>query len=194
MPEVRQNAHRENLKGKASPIAGEAFLWPLTPRRVGLRPSGKNRTAGRGHLRLLTIDKRGKVKYHRAYLLLNRGSSGMKYVKQFGVILLISLVGELLNYLLPLPVPASIYGLILMLLGLRLRVVQLADVTDTAHFLIEIMPLMFIPAAVGLMASWDAIRAKLTAYLVIAAVTTFAVMIVSGRVTQFLLRRGKKEA
>ena len=52
----------------------------------------------------------------------------MKYVKQFGVILLISLVGELLNYLLPLPVPASIYGLVLMLLGLRLGVIRLTDV------------------------------------------------------------------
>ena len=40
----------------------------------------------------------------------------MKYVKQFGIILLISFAGEALNYLLPLPVPASIYGLVLMFL------------------------------------------------------------------------------
>ena len=38
----------------------------------------------------------------------------MKYVKEFGIILIVSLVGELLNYFLPLPVPASIYGLVLM--------------------------------------------------------------------------------
>ena len=117
----------------------------------------------------------------------------MKYVKQFGIILLISFVGELLNYLLPLPVPASIYGLILMFLCLQFRVFRLEDVTETAHFLIEIMPLMFIPAATGLMASWGAIRANLAAYLIIAVVTTVLVMAVSGRVTQFFLRRGKKE-
>ena len=46
----------------------------------------------------------------------------MKYVKQFGIILLISFAGEALNYLLPLPVPASIYGLVLMFLCLQLRV------------------------------------------------------------------------
>lgn len=71
----------------------------------------------------------------------------MKYVKQFGIILLISFAGESLNYLLPLPVPASIYGLVLMFLCLQLRVFRLEDVRDTALFLIEIMPLMFIPAA-----------------------------------------------
>ena len=111
----------------------------------------------------------------------------MKYVKQFGIILLISFAGEALNYLLPLPVPASIYGLVLMFLCLQLRVFRLEDVRDTALFLIEIMPLMFIPAATGLMTSWGIIRTKL-----FAVITTVLVMVVSGRVTQFFLRRGKE--
>ena len=115
----------------------------------------------------------------------------MKYVKQFGIILIVSLVGELLNYFLPLPVPASIYGLVLMFLCLMLGVIKLSDVHDTACFLIEIMPLMFIPAATGLMTSWGIIRAKLFAYLAIAVITTVLVMVVSGRVTQFFLRRGR---
>ena len=116
----------------------------------------------------------------------------MKYVKEFGIILIVSLVGELLNYFLPLPVPASIYGLVLMFLCLMLGIIKLSDVHDTACFLIEIMPLMFIPAATGLMTSWGIIRAKLFAYLAIAVITTVLVMVVSGRVTQFFLRRGKE--
>ena len=116
----------------------------------------------------------------------------MKYVKQFGIILLISFAGEALNYLLPLPVPASIYGLVLMFLCLQLRVFRLEDVRDTALFLIEIMPLMFIPAAVGLMASWSVIKENLLAYLVIAVVTTVVVMAVSGLVTQGVLKRSGK--
>ena len=115
----------------------------------------------------------------------------MKYVKEFGIILIVSLVGELLNYFLPLPVPASIYGLVLMFLCLMLGIIKLSDVHDTACFLIEIMPLMFIPAATGLMTSWGIIRAKLFAYLAIAVITTVLVMVVSGRVTQFFLRRGR---
>ena len=116
----------------------------------------------------------------------------MKYVKQFAIILLVSLAGELMSFLLPLPVPASIYGLVLMLFSLLTGLIKHAAVHDTACFLIEIMPLMFIPAAVGLMASWSVIRANLLAYLVIAAVTTLAVMAVSGLVTQGVLRRNGK--
>lgn len=117
----------------------------------------------------------------------------MKYVKQFGIILLVSFVGEILNYLLPLPVPASIYGLVLMFLCLRFGLIRLEAVHDTGCFLIEIMPLMFIPPAVGLLTAWDVIRANLIAYVVIAIVTTVVVMAVSGLVTQFLLRQGRKE-
>ena len=116
----------------------------------------------------------------------------MELLWQFLVILLISLMGELLHFLIPLPIPASIYGLVLMFLCLQLRVFRLEDVRDTALFLIEIMPLMFIPAATGLMTSWGIIRAKLFAYLAIAVITTVLVMVVSGRVTQFFLRRGKE--
>ena len=39
----------------------------------------------------------------------------MKYIKQLAIILAVTAVGEILKYLLPLPVPASIYGLVLML-------------------------------------------------------------------------------
>ena len=116
----------------------------------------------------------------------------MKYVKQFGIILLIPFAGEALNYLLPLPVPASIYGLVLMFLCLQLRVFRLEDVRDTALFLIEIMPLMFIPAAVGLLESWDIIRPSWIQYILITVSTTFIVMVAAGLVTQAVIRRTKK--
>ena len=117
----------------------------------------------------------------------------MKFIKQFGIILTISFAGEILNYLIPLPIPASIYGLVIMLPCLRFGLIPVSAVRDTSYFLIEIMPLMFIPAAVGLITSWNAIRRNLPAYAVITVITTFLVMLVSGHVTQFVLRHGKKE-
>ena len=113
----------------------------------------------------------------------------MKFVKQFGIILVISLIGELLNYLIPLPIPASIYGLVLMLGCLQLHVIPLSEVKETSAFLIEIMPLMFIPAAVGLITSFNILKAHLIAYLVITVVSTFLVMVVSSHVTQLVIRK-----
>ena len=117
----------------------------------------------------------------------------MKYVKQFGIILLISFAGEALNYLLPLPVPASIYGLVLMFLCLQLRVFRLEDVRDTALFLIEIMPLMFIPAGVGLIDSWGVLKPLLLPVTVITAASLVLVFGVSGRVAQRVIRHGEKK-
>lgn len=112
----------------------------------------------------------------------------MKYIKQFAIILAVTCVGEILKYFIPLPIPASIYGLVLMLLLLMTHRVRLKSVKETAEFLIEIMPMMFIPAAVGLLVSWKQLQAILIPVLVITVVSTFAVMIVTGKVTDFLTR------
>lgn len=117
----------------------------------------------------------------------------MKYLKQFGIILILSFAGELLNLLIPLPIPASIWGFALMFVCLQTGFLKLDYVKDTAIFLIEIMPLMFIPAAVGLMESWGIIRAKIIPYLVITVLSTFLVMAAAGKITQAVIRRDRKK-
>lgn len=116
----------------------------------------------------------------------------MKFSKQFLWILLISFLGEALRALIPLPIPASVYGLVLMLAALITGVLKVEQVRGAAEFLIEIMPVMFIPAAVGLMTAWDALRPVCVPVLVITAATTVIVMAVTGRVTQAIIRREKK--
>ena len=116
----------------------------------------------------------------------------MKYIKQFILILAISFVGELLKYLLPLPVPASIYGMVLMFLALLTGVIRLEHVRETGKFLIEIMPLMFIPAGVGLMSSWSTLKPLLLPVAVITVVTIITVMVASGHTAQFILKREEK--
>ena len=66
------------------------------------------------------------------------------------MILLFSFIGEFFRMVIPLPVPASVYGLVLLLAALLTGVIKLDQVEGAADFLIEIMPVMFIPAAVGL--------------------------------------------
>lgn len=113
----------------------------------------------------------------------------MKYIKQFSIIILVSFLGEALYVLLPLPIPASVYGLVLMLLALKTGILKLIQVKDTAIFLVEIMPVMFIPAGVGLMNSWSILRPICIPVIIITAVTTVIVMAVTGRVTQHVIRR-----
>ena len=116
----------------------------------------------------------------------------MKYLRQFLLILFISFLGELLKYFLPLPIPASIYGMVILFIGLLSGIIKLDAVKDVGKFLIEIMPVMFIPAGVGLMESWGELKAVLVPVLVITLVSTIVVMVVSGRVTQAVIRLERK--
>ncbi len=119
----------------------------------------------------------------------------MKYLKQFAIILTVTCIGELLNYFLPLPIPASIYGLVLMLILLVTGVLKIDQVDETGTFLVEIMPVMFIPAGVGLITVIDTLRPMLLPVLIITVVSTFLVMGVTGKVTDLVIGRtgGKKE-
>lgn len=115
----------------------------------------------------------------------------MKFLIQFLIIIAFSFAGELLHYCLPLPMPASIYGIILLFLALELKVLKVKDIRETSSFLIAVMPVMFIPAAVGLIDSWHAIANAWLQYIVVTVVSTFVVMAASGWITQFVIRRGK---
>ena len=117
----------------------------------------------------------------------------MKYIFQFLRILGFCLAGELLHWLLPLPVPASIYGLVLMLLALKTGVVKLEQIKETSQFLTGIFPLLFIPGAVGVMELWDVLREIWLPVVLALVVVTIATFAASGRVTQWLIRRKRHD-
>ena len=113
----------------------------------------------------------------------------MKYLRQFCIILFVSFLGEILHILIPLPVPASVYGLVLMLLALCTGILKPEQVEAAADFLIEIMPVMFLPAAVGLLEAWPSLQPVWLPVILITVITTVIVMAVTGWVTQHIIRR-----
>ncbi len=117
----------------------------------------------------------------------------MKYLRQFLLIAVLSFVGELLHYMIPLPIPASIYGMILLFAGLMTGWIRIDAVRDAGKFLIEIMPVMFIPAGVGLMASWGVLSPILVPAAVITVVTIITVMVAAGWSSQIVIRRERKK-
>lgn len=78
-----------------------------------------------------------------------------------------------------------------MLVALMKGLIKLEQVKETGIFLIEIMPIMFIPAAVGLLESWHVLKPICIPLIIITILTTMIVMAVSGRVTQFVIRKAK---
>lgn len=96
----------------------------------------------------------------------------MKYLKEVAIIFGITMAGEFLNYLLPLPVPAGVYGLFILLLLLCAGTLKVEDVSEVGDFFLDTMPLMFIPAGVGLLNSVDEAKSILVPLTVISVVST----------------------
>ncbi len=114
----------------------------------------------------------------------------MKYLSQFCIILGFTLAGEALQRLLPLPIPASVWGLALLFLALCFGLVKLEQVKDAAGFLISVMPLMFVSPAVGIVENWSLISGQLLPIFLLLAASTFLVFGISGCLTQILMKKG----
>ena len=117
----------------------------------------------------------------------------MKYVRQIGILWGMTMAGEFLNFLLPFPVPAGVYGLFLLLGALLTGVVKIESVEATGNFLMDIMSMMFIPATVGLVEYAQQIGEILVPYTVIIACSTVAVMAATGRLAQVMIERQERK-
>ena len=112
----------------------------------------------------------------------------MKYIYQIGIISAISFVEELLYVFLPLPVPSSLYGLIILFFLLMAKIVKLEQIEDVADWLLKIMPLLFVGPSVGLITSFDAIKGQILPLIVMCVVSTIGVMIVTSITAQAVIR------
>ena len=117
----------------------------------------------------------------------------MKLIREVLWIIFFTFVGEILNASLPLPVPAGVYGLILMLIFLMRGIIRLDEVEQAGNFLLETMSIMFLPAAVGIMTVSKLLLPVLFPYMVIILFSTFLVMAVTGLSAEFILRKTESE-
>lgn len=111
----------------------------------------------------------------------------MRYVIQLFIIICFSFAGELMRRLLPFPIPASIYGIVLLFIALELKWVKVKQIREVSTTLIISMPVMFVPPAVGLISSWENIKDNWPEYLAITFASTFAVMAIAGWTTQRII-------
>ena len=113
----------------------------------------------------------------------------MKYLSQFLIIMTISLLGEALSILIPMTIPGSVYGILLLFAALCLKIVKVEQVKEVGGFLSSIMPVLFVPPVVGVLENWAIIQDSAVLIVLIAAVTTATTFFISGGVTQLVQDR-----
>lgn len=114
----------------------------------------------------------------------------MRFLTQFLIILAFTLAGQALQALLPLPIPASVYGLALLFAALCLGVVKLGQVKEAGGFLTSLLPLLFVSPVAGILENWALIQGSVIPMLALVVVSTVLTFGISGRIAQ---RRMKKE-
>ena len=113
----------------------------------------------------------------------------MKYLPQILRILLLSFLGEACHALIPWPIPASIYGMLLLFAALSLKIIRLEQVRDAGSFLVSFLPVLFVAPIVSLLDCWDLLRGRLLPVLGILIGSTVLCFAVSGGLTQWYVRR-----
>ena len=113
----------------------------------------------------------------------------MKYIKQLFIILGFCLLGEILAALIPLPIPASIYGLITLFLALITGILKETAIQETANFLISGMGVLFVAPAVNILSYYGVIAPALVPICLIIILTTFLTFLISGLVTKALQKK-----
>ena len=117
----------------------------------------------------------------------------MKYIRQFTIFIAACFIGEVLHRIIPLPVPGSIYGLVLMFIALELKIMPLDKVEEVSNYLLEIMPLLFVPSTVGLLVAWPVIKQYWLPIAIAGIAGTTLNFFVTGHVTQFFMKIFKKK-
>lgn len=117
----------------------------------------------------------------------------MKYFPQFLIILAFSLAGELLQALIPLPIPASIYGMVLLFIALCTGLLKQEKVAVAADWLISVMPLLFIAPSANILVYFDLIAPSLASILAVIVTSTLVILAVAGTVTRLLVKKEDKE-
>ena len=102
-------------------------------------------------------------------------------------------VGEAIQRLLPLPIPGSVYSLVLLFLALCIGLVKLEQVKDAAHSLTSILPILFVAPAVGIVEYWELVSDNLIPIILLILATTVLTFGISGSVVQRFMKKGGKD-
>ncbi len=117
----------------------------------------------------------------------------MKYLSQFCIIMGFTLIGEALQRFLPLPIPGSVYSIVLLFLALCFGIVKLEQIKDAAGFLTSILPILFVAPTVGIVDYWDLLSGNLLPIMLLLLATTVITFGISGGVVQWLMKKGDKD-
>ncbi|WP_175639938.1 CidA/LrgA family protein [Metabacillus schmidteae] len=119
----------------------------------------------------------------------------MKYVYfilQMVLLYIFFLIGEWLQMISKLPVPGSIIGMVMLFLALTFKVIKREWLSLGSTFLLKNLPILFVPATVGIIDYLDLFKGYGILSLIVSFVSTVFVFITSSIISEQILKDEKK--
>lgn len=119
----------------------------------------------------------------------------MKIIKQIGIVMGLCWISLVMEKLLPFSFPASVIGMILLLICLFTGILKLEHIREKSDFLLSNMAFFFIPAGVSMLNYLDILMENLVPILVISIVSTFVTFIAAALSIRLTLKlmNGRKQ-
>ncbi|MDU5082445.1 CidA/LrgA family protein [Tissierella sp. P1] len=117
----------------------------------------------------------------------------MKILKELAIIVGILFIAHITQQITKIPIPATVLGMIILLICLLTGIVKLEKIETVSKFFLDHLTFLFIPGGVGLIASLDLIKEQWIPILAVIILTTALVIAVTGLTVQSLKGRRKEE-
>lgn len=101
----------------------------------------------------------------------------MKQLKQLLIIILFTLLGAFIANLIPINIPGSVVGLVMLYVALEIKLIKLDQIKETGDWLKNNMAFLFVPLSVGLMNDFGILKANLLNLTIIMIVSTLLTMV-----------------
>lgn len=111
-----------------------------------------------------------------------------QYLRAFALIYLCLFIGNAISALLPITIPGSILGMLVLFALLASQILPSRWVKPGCQLLIRYMALLFVPIGVGVMNYYGVVRDQFGPIVVSCLVSTFVVMTVVGYTAQMMHR------
>ena len=103
---------------------------------------------------------------------------GIQLVRSIVILYIILLLGNLISHYIPLGIPGSIWGLLLLFLGLTTRIIRLEWIYLGSSLLIRYMAVLFVPVSVGIIKYYDLLVSQWKILLIPNILSTFLTLFI----------------
>ncbi|KOA19101.1 antiholin-like protein LrgA [Clostridium homopropionicum DSM 5847] len=116
----------------------------------------------------------------------------MKLLGQITIVFGIYFLGELISKTFHLPIPGNVLGMVILLACLYKGIIKVDKIQEISNFLLDNLTFLFLPGGVALISILSILKENLLPIVIICVVSTVIILVSTGAIVQFLIRRGAK--